>query len=76
MISKPISVNQEARRAVRGCGQSRAALCRAARIDQGNLSAFLSGRRGLAVATLDRLAKALDMKLVLRRNRPKKRKAS
>ena len=66
MKCEPIKINDEIRRAVRDSRLSRAAICRAAGIDQGLLSNFMAGRRRLGVADMSRLADALGMELIVR----------
>ena len=73
MITKTIGVNKQARQAVNDRDGARAPLCRAAGIHEAALSRFMTGERGLSVPSLDALAGALGLQLVLRpKRRPKK----
>ena len=76
MTTKNNGVSEEARRAVRASTMSLRGICRLAGIDPGQLSNFVSGKKRLGLATLEQLAGALDMELVLRPKRERrKRKA-
>lgn len=64
--------SDEIRAAVDASGQSRYAICKALGLDQGAMSRFMSGRAGLSLEVLDRLAELLDLHLAPTRP-PKKR---
>ena len=66
MGRKRIKLSDAIRQAVRDSELSRAAICRAAKIDEGLLSHFMAGRKGLSVASLDRLADVLELQVVSR----------
>jgi plasmid maintenance system antidote protein VapI len=57
------SVSNDLRHAINTCGQNRYAICKALRIPQSNLSRFMSGRGGLSLERIDRLAVHLGLKL-------------
>lgn len=64
------------RRAILANDESRNALARRAEVPASAISRFLSGERLLDLSSVDRLARALDLKLVPRRGtsrRPGKR---
>ena len=53
----------EVRQAVRDSGRSQCALAKQLGINKGSMSRFMSGKSGLAMKTLDRLADLLDLHL-------------
>ncbi len=59
--SHPIS--QPLRAAIAARGLTASALARAAGVDPGIVKRYLEGRRGLTLATADKLAAALDLQL-------------
>jgi len=61
-LKKPIS--NPLRVAITAKGISASALARAAGIDPGIVKRYLSGRRGLTLATADKLASILNLRLV------------
>ena len=58
---KRIKLSDQVRRAVDDAGVSRESIRRAAGIDKGHFSRFMSGERGLPMKTLDRLADHLGL---------------
>lgn len=64
MERKRPKLSDAVRRAVRDCDGPRAAICRAAGINEGLLSHFLAGQKGLSLASLDRLADVLGLRIV------------
>lgn len=70
MASKRVSLSNQVRKAVEECGMSRYAISKATGIGQAALSRFVSGERGMELATLDRLADFLDLNITTS-NRPK-----
>ena len=66
MARKPKPLSDQLRRAIRESGLSRYAICKATDIDQSAMSKFLAGRVGLSLASVDRLADFLGLKLVKR----------
>ena len=64
MPSKPLSDHM--RDAIRASDMSRYAICKAVGWDQGAMSRFMSGRSGLSLQTLDRLADLLGLAIVTR----------
>jgi transcriptional regulator with XRE-family HTH domain len=67
---KPKSLGDQIRAAIDASGMSRNAVCKATGIDPGSMSRFMSGRVGLSLETLDRLAELLGLRVVAG---PKKR---
>ena len=59
-------LSEAIRQAVRDFDGSRASICRAAGISEGLLSHFMADRKGLSIASLDRLADALGLEIVAR----------
>ena len=66
---KPKTFSDQIRQLVESSGYSRYAIWKATGIDQGAMSHFLAGRRGLSLDSLDRLAEFLDIEAVARRGR-------
>jgi len=64
MERKRPKLSDAVRRAVREYAGPRAAICRAARINEGLLSHFMAGQKGLSLASLDRLADVLGLRIV------------
>jgi transcriptional regulator with XRE-family HTH domain len=58
-------ISDAARQAIQSCGMSRYELSKLTGVDQAALSRFMSGERGLAVASLDLLAPVLGLQLVV-----------
>lgn len=56
--------SDELRRAIDGSGMSRYAICKAIGLSQATMSRFMSGRGGLSVDVLDRLADCLQLSVV------------
>jgi transcriptional regulator with XRE-family HTH domain len=69
MRDKPFS--QQIRDAVDASGMSRYAICCAIGLDQGAMSRFMSGKAGLSLEILDRLAPVLRMGIKIKRRRRK-----
>ena len=70
----PMKLSDQVRRAVESCPRSRNSVCREAGIDPGAFSNFMAGRRGMSLASLDRLAEVLDLRIVV--GQQKRRKPS
>lgn len=66
MNRKPTKIDDEIRRGVRGSDLSRAAICRASNLDAGHLTRFMGRQAGLSISSLERLAAALSMQVILR----------
>jgi transcriptional regulator with XRE-family HTH domain len=71
--------SEQLRRAIEECGTSRYALARSVGVSDSALSRFMSGERGLTLATLDKLADALGLEIVIGvqripRNKPRGRR--
>jgi DNA transposition AAA+ family ATPase len=66
MAKKPDSFADQIRQCITECGMTRYAIFQATGADQSAMSAFLSGRRdGLSMATLNKVAEAIGMRVVL-----------
>ncbi len=63
-MSEARRFSDQIRDAVNGSGLSRYAICKAIGFNQGAMSRFMSGRGGMSLDTLDRLAKLLEMTVV------------
>jgi transcriptional regulator with XRE-family HTH domain len=61
--------SDQLREAIRECGMTRYALGVKAGVDQGALSKFAAGKRGLSLAAIERLVEALDLELKPRQER-------
>jgi len=64
MGKKRAKLSDQVRRAASDCGATQKALARAAGIDKGALSRFVSGERGLMLENLDALADVLKLRIV------------
>jgi len=65
-MKRKVKLSDQIRAAVDGSGLSRRQICRATGIDEGAMSRFMAGRVGLSLATLDRLADVLRLRVVAR----------
>ena len=54
------------RRAIRRSGASQYSLSREAQVPEGSLSRFVRGKRGLSCESLERVAEALGLEVVIR----------
>ena len=63
MGKRRTKLSDQLRQAIDGCGISRYAISKATAIGQDTLSLFMSGKRGLPMKTLDRLADFLDLNI-------------
>jgi len=61
---KPTHLSEQIRRAVRDSGMSMLAVARAVETDKATMSRFLSGERGLRLATIDKLGALLGLRVV------------
>jgi transcriptional regulator with XRE-family HTH domain len=59
-------LSDQVRDAVSASGLSRYAICREIRLSQAAMSRFMTGKTGLNMATLDRLAELLGLTIVTR----------
>jgi len=72
---KPLS--DELREAIERSGQSRYSIWQQTGIDQGSLSKFMDGERGLSIESIDKLADLLGLHICAadaKRSRPKGRR--
>ncbi len=60
-MSEPFS--DQLRRAIRDCGMTRYAIAVRTGIDQGTLSKFMKGERGLSLAAIDKLMDTLGLEI-------------
>lgn len=65
VAKKPKAFSEQLRDIVRECGVPPAEIARRTGIDKSTLSRFLSGERGLPMATLDSLAEFLRLEVRL-----------
>jgi transcriptional regulator with XRE-family HTH domain len=67
-------VSDQLRRIIVDCGLSRYEISRRTGIDEGTLSRFMSGERGLSMKALDRLGENLGLTVNMRRKPKQTRK--
>src|SRR5262245_34751363 len=61
------NVSDQLRRIIKDCGLSRYEIGKRTGIDEGTLSRFMSGERGLSIKALDRLGECLGLTVNMRR---------
>jgi len=61
--------SDQIREAVASSGMSRYAICKAIGLNQGAMSRFMTGKSGMSMAALDRLAELLGLRVVARRRK-------
>ncbi len=66
MGKQRVKLSDQIRQAVDASGMSRYAICKASGIDQGGMSNFMAGKRGLSLAALDALADVLGLSITTR----------
>jgi transcriptional regulator with XRE-family HTH domain len=71
---EPEPITSAVRRAIERSGLTRYQISQATGIDQGSLSRFVRGQRGLSTTSLDRLAEVLGLQIVVKPSKPKKEK--
>ena len=64
MPRKPAKLSDQIRALIRSSGLSRYGICKATGIDEGALSHFLAGHRGLSLDSLDKLGQFLGWRIV------------
>ena len=64
---KQLTFSDQLRQHIESCGLTRYEIAKQAEIEQSALSRFMSGERGLSTSTLDRLAKLLELEVVMHR---------
>lgn len=64
-------LSDQVRAAVAASGMTRYAICKAIGFPESSMSRFMSGRSGLSMDTLDRLAELLGLTIVARPKRSK-----
>lgn len=67
-----IHLSDQIRRAVAASGLTRYRISKITGIDQAVLSRFMAGKVGLSMSALDRLAEALELEVVARKQRKTK----
>jgi hypothetical protein len=67
------SFSDQIRDAVDASGLSRYAICKAIGLNQGAMSRFMSGKSGLSLAIIDRIAALLGLEIVTSRKASKQR---
>lgn len=70
---KRIQLSDQIRQAVESSGFSQYRLSKEVRIGKTSLSRFMRGERGLTLKALDRLADFLELEIVIRSKRRRKR---
>ena len=60
-MSRQRTFSDEIRQAILDCGMSRYEICKRLGLDQGAMSHFMHGRRGMTITTLDKLAAFLNL---------------
>jgi DNA transposition AAA+ family ATPase len=75
MSSKPkrTTMTEQLRQAIADCGVTRSRIARETGVDEASLCNFMAGRRGFTLATLDRLGDFLQLEIVRRPARRKRR---
>lgn len=75
MTAKQMKLGDQIRRAMKASGLGNNELSRAVDIDKGAMSRFMSGKRGLSLEVLDRLAEVVKVDVVARgvKARPSRR---
>ena len=74
MLKKAKTISDQLRQAILDADVSRYRICADLEFDQGALSKFMNGRAGLGIETIDRIAEYLNLELVERKPKPRKRK--
>ena len=64
---KRTSLSEQIRRHIGRCGLTRYEIAKRTGIEQSALSRFMSGERGFATGSLDKLAKLLELEVVMHR---------
>jgi len=72
MVGKLVPFSDQIRAAINSSGKTRYQIWQETGIDQGQLSKFMSGTRGLSIDALDRLAECIGMAVVIDKPRTKK----
>ena len=68
-----LSLSDELRQAIEQSGLSRYSIWQQTGIDQGSLSKFMDGERGLGMESIDKLADLLGLHIAAESRRPKGR---
>ncbi len=71
---KQMSLSDELRQAVERSGQSRYSIWQQTGIDQGSLSKFMDGERGLGLESIDKLADLLGLHICTADAKPRRPK--
>jgi transcriptional regulator with XRE-family HTH domain len=66
MANQRLKLSDQLRRAVKDCGMTRYRICQLIDMEEGQMSRFMSGKGGMSLARLDRLADCLGLELVAR----------
>ena len=66
MKRRRATLSDQLRQAIDDSGMSRYAICKAAGMDQVNMSRFMARKVGLTLETAERIAELLDLELVQR----------
>lgn len=68
-VAARTKLSEQVRRAIERSGMSRYAICKRLGFSESVMSKFMSGKCGLSMETLDRLAELLDLRIVTGRRR-------
>lgn len=71
MAKKPPSFSETIKQLIDGCGMTRYEISKLSGVEQSALSRFMSGERGLTTESIDKLAEALDWKIVANKRKGK-----
>lgn len=66
-------LTDQVRQAIEECGETRYAICKATGLDNATLCRFISGERGLSMNALDTVAEYLDLHIVSKRPKAKRK---
>jgi DNA transposition AAA+ family ATPase len=66
-----LSLSDELRQAIERSGVTRYSIWQQTGIDQGSLSKFMDGERGLGLESIDKLAELLGLHIVAKPERPR-----
>jgi transcriptional regulator with XRE-family HTH domain len=62
-----MAVSEQVRKLIKDCPMSRYRLCKAAGVNEGNLTQFMAGNRGLSQESLDALGAVLGFRMTMDR---------
>jgi transcriptional regulator with XRE-family HTH domain len=71
MAQKRVPLSEQIRRVIRGSGLTRYRICQEVGLTQPSMTRFMGGTASLSLATLDKIADLLDLKIVAGKPRTK-----